>query len=98
MSLASEVLAGDRRAAARLLRAIDDDLPQAEESLRVLFSHTGRASFVGVTGTPGAGKSTLCDQLIRTWRQLGRTVGVLAVDPTSPFSGGALLGDRIRMQ
>lgn len=98
MSLASMVLQGDRRAAARLLRAIDDDLPLADEALRELYVHTGRAHVVGVTGTPGAGKSTLCDQLIRGWRARGRKVGVLAIDPTSPFSGGAILGDRIRMQ
>lgn len=98
MSLASLVLQGDRRAAARLLRAIDDDLPLADEVLRELYVHTGRAHVVGVTGTPGAGKSTLCDQLIRGWRARGRKVGVLAIDPTSPFSGGAILGDRIRMQ
>lgn len=98
MSLASMVLQGDRRAAARLLRAIDDDLPLADEALRELYVHTGRAHVVGVTGTPGAGKSTLCDQLIRGWRARGRKVGVIAIDPTSPFSGGAILGDRIRMQ
>jgi LAO/AO transport system kinase len=98
MSLAAGVLAGDRRAVARLLRAVDDGLPDAEPALRELFPHTGRAHVVGVTGTPGAGKSTLCDRLISAWRKAGRTVGVLAVDPTSPFSGGAILGDRIRMQ
>jgi LAO/AO transport system kinase len=98
MTLASEVLSGNRRSAARLLRAIDDELPSAEEGLRELFPHTGRAHVVGITGTPGAGKSTLCDRLIAAWRAKGRTVGVLAVDPTSPFSGGAILGDRIRMQ
>ncbi len=97
-SLATRVLSGDRRAAARLLRAVDDDLPEAEAALRELFTHTGRAHVVGVTGTPGAGKSTLCDRLIRAWRKTGKSVGVLAVDPTSPFSGGAILGDRIRMQ
>lgn len=84
--------------AARLLRAVDDGLPYAEEALRELFAHTGRAHVVGVTGTPGAGKSTLCDRLIAAWRASGKTVGVLAVDPTSPFTGGAVLGDRIRMQ
>lgn len=98
MSLASDVLANDRRAVSRLLRAVDDDLPEADEALREVFPHTGRAHVVGVTGTPGAGKSTLCDRLITAWRKAGRTVGVLAVDPTSPFSGGAILGDRIRMQ
>lgn len=98
MSLAKRVLEGDRRAAGRLLRAVDDDLPAAEDALRELFPHTGRAHVVGVTGPPGAGKSTLCDRLISAWRAQGKTVGVLAIDPTSPFSGGALLGDRIRMQ
>jgi len=97
-SLASRVLAGDRRAAARLLRAVDDGLPEAEQGLRELFGRTGRAHVVGITGAPGAGKSTLCDRLIARWRRMGRTVGVLAVDPTSPFTGGAILGDRIRMQ
>lgn len=98
MSLASEVLAQDRRAISRLLRAVDDELPSAEEALRELFPHTGRAHVVGITGTPGAGKSTLCDQLIFAWRKRGLTVGVLAIDPTSPYTGGAILGDRIRMQ
>lgn len=98
MSLASDVLAKNRRAISRLLRAVDDDLPYAEDTLRELFPHTGRAHVVGVTGTPGAGKSTLTDALITVWRRMGRTVGVLAIDPTSPFTGGAILGDRIRMQ
>jgi LAO/AO transport system kinase len=98
MSLATDVLAGDRRAVARLLRCIDDELPAAEEALRTLYPKTGKAQLVGVTGTPGAGKSTLCDRLITAWRRQGKRVGVLAVDPTSPFTGGAILGDRIRMQ
>jgi LAO/AO transport system kinase len=97
-ALSTAVLAGDRRAAARLLRAIDDNLPGADEALRELYPKTGRAQLVGVTGTPGAGKSTLCDRLIAHWRREGKRVGVLAVDPTSPFTGGAILGDRIRMQ
>lgn len=98
MSLASDVLANDRRAVSRMLRAVDDDLPEAEEALPALFPKSGRAHVVGVTGTPGAGKSTLCDRLIAACRKAGRTVGVLAIDPTSPFTGGAILGDRIRMQ
>lgn len=98
MSLASRVLAGERAAVARLLRMVDDGLPEAEPALRELFPHTGRAHLVGVTGTPGAGKSTLCDRLVAAWRAQGRKVGVLAVDPSSPFTGGAILGDRIRMQ
>lgn len=97
-TLAKGVLDGDRRSAARLLRAIDDDLPDAEIALRFLFEHTGRAQIIGITGTPGAGKSTLTDRLIAEWRARGRTVGVLAIDPTSPFTGGAILGDRVRMQ
>lgn len=97
-SLAERVLQGDVRAAARLMRLIDDALPAAETELRVLFPHTGRAQLVGITGNPGAGKSTLVDRLVHHLRAQKKTVGVLAVDPTSPFTGGAILGDRIRMQ
>jgi LAO/AO transport system kinase len=96
--LAEKVLAGDVRAAARLMRDIDDRLPEATAALRALFPRTGRAYVVGLTGAPGAGKSSLTDRLIGHHRKAGRTVGVVAVDPTSPFSGGAILGDRIRMQ
>ncbi|MBS2025884.1 MAG: methylmalonyl Co-A mutase-associated GTPase MeaB [Deltaproteobacteria bacterium] len=97
-SLAFRVLHGDVRAAARLMRLIDDALPEAEVALRALFPHTGRAQLVGITGNPGAGKSTLVDRIVALLRKQGKTVGVLAVDPTSPFTGGAILGDRIRMQ
>jgi LAO/AO transport system kinase len=97
-SLADRILAGDVRAAARLMRDLDDRFEEAEATLRALFPRTGRALVVGITGSPGAGKSTLTDQLIGHYRRAGRTVGVVAVDPTSPFSGGAILGDRIRMQ
>ncbi|MGZ6142518.1 MAG: methylmalonyl Co-A mutase-associated GTPase MeaB [Myxococcales bacterium] len=96
--LAERVLKGDVRAAARLMRLIDDAQPAAEEALRTLWPKTGRAQIVGITGNPGAGKSTLVDQLITLLRAAGKTVGVVAVDPTSPFTGGAILGDRIRMQ
>jgi LAO/AO transport system kinase len=96
--LSDRVLAGDVRAAARLMRLIDDAQPAAEEALRELWPRTGRAQIVGITGNPGAGKSTLVDRLIAHLRSQGKTVGVLAVDPTSPFTGGAILGDRIRMQ
>ncbi len=96
--LADKVLAGDVRAAARLMRDIDDRRPSVREELSALFRHTGRATVVGITGNPGSGKSTLTDALIARHRAAGRTVGVVAVDPTSPFSGGAILGDRIRMQ
>jgi LAO/AO transport system kinase len=96
--LAERVLQGDVRAAARLMRDLDDRLPSAEAVLRDLWPRTGRAWVVGLTGSPGAGKSTLTDRLITHHRKAGRTVGVVAVDPTSPFTGGAILGDRIRMQ
>jgi LAO/AO transport system kinase len=96
--LADRVLKGDVRAAARLMRLIDDAQPSAEAELRAIFPHTGRAQLVGITGNPGAGKSTIVDRLVAHLRSLGKTVGVLAVDPTSPFTGGAILGDRIRMQ
>lgn len=95
---AARVLAGDVRAAARLMRDLDDEVPGAVEVLKRLYPHTGRASIVGVTGLPGAGKSTLTDQLIAHHRAAGHRVAVAAIDPSSPFSGGAILGDRIRMQ
>jgi LAO/AO transport system kinase len=97
-SIGERVLRGDVRAAARLMRDLEDGLPAAREALRGLFPRTGRAYVVGLTGAPGAGKSSLADRLIAHHRSAGRTVGVVAVDPTSPFSGGAILGDRIRMQ
>src|SRR5450631_838334 len=97
MSLAENVLAGDIRVAARLMRDIDDTRPQAVDELKKLYPHTGNAYIIGITGPPGAGKSTLVDQLIYEFRKKGRKVGVVAIDPTSPFTGGAILGDRIRM-
>lgn len=97
-SLAARVLDGDIRAASRLMRRIDDGEASATEDLRALFPKTGRAWVIGITGSPGAGKSTLTDRLIAKYRKEGKTVGVIAVDPTSPFTGGAILGDRIRMQ
>jgi len=92
------ILAGEVRAAARLMRDLDDGLPEAREVLKQLYPYSGRAHIVGLTGSPGVGKSTLTDRLIQHLRARGKTVGVVAVDPTSPFSGGAILGDRIRMQ
>jgi len=96
--VARRVLAGDVRTAARLMRDLDDARPGAVEVMKRLYPHTGRAYVLGVTGNPGAGKSTVVDALIAEYRKAGKKVGVVAVDPTSPFSGGAILGDRIRMQ
>ncbi len=98
MGVAEKVIAGDIRAVARLIRDIDDNIPAAREILKDLYPFTGRAHVVGVTGASGVGKSTLIDQMVFHLRKADKTVGVLAVDPTSPFSGGAILGDRVRMQ
>jgi len=92
------ILAGDVRASARLMRDLDDRRDDALAALKQLFPHTGNAYVTGITGNPGAGKSTVVDALIAHYRAAGDKVGVVAVDPTSPFSGGAILGDRIRMQ
>lgn len=97
MSLAERILQGDIRAAARLMRDVDDAMPGAVDELKQLYPHTGKAFVIGVTGPPGAGKSTLTDKLIEAYRNKGLQVGVVAIDPTSPFTGGAILGDRIRM-
>ena len=98
MSLAKRILQGDIRAASRLMRDIDDRVPSAVEELKELYPKTGRAYIIGITGAPGSGKSTLVDKMIDIFRGEGKTVGIVAVDPSSPFSGGAILGDRIRMQ
>ena len=95
--LVEDLLAGDKRAAARLISLIEDDEPEAAEALALIYPHTGHAHYVGFTGAPGVGKSSLIDRLVREFRTRGRKVGVVAVDPTSPYSGGAVLGDRIRM-
>jgi LAO/AO transport system kinase len=97
-ALADRVLAGDPRAIARAISLIEDEALQAGDLIRQIFPHTGRAYLVGVTGPPGAGKSTLVDRLVTETRSQGETLGVVAVDPTSPFTGGAILGDRLRMQ
>ncbi len=95
--LGQKVLKGDIRAASRVIRNLEDQIPNTHVAIQEIFSQTGNAHVVGITGAPGAGKSTLTDEIIRAYRSKGKTVGVLAVDPTSPFTGGALLGDRIRM-
>ena len=98
MTIAKRILDGDIRAASRLMRDIDDRIPAALESLKELYPQTGRAYIIGITGPPGSGKSTLVDKMVDLFRKEGKSVGIVAVDPTSPFSGGAILGDRIRMQ
>jgi LAO/AO transport system kinase len=95
---AEQVRAGDVRAMSRAITAIENHLPEAEDLLRLLFPYTGRAYLTGITGAPGTGKSTLADRLAAHYRKQQEQVGVIAVDPTSPYSGGAILGDRIRMQ
>src|SRR5437762_1831553 len=97
MTLAERVLAGDSRAIARAISIIENEDPQASALVRAIFAKTGRAYVIGVTGPPGAGKSTLVDRMTTELRGAGQSVGIVAVDPTSPFSGGALLGDRVRM-
>ncbi len=93
-----QIRSGDVRAISRAITAIENQAPEAEKILGELFRYTGRAYVVGVTGAPGTGKSTLVDRLAALYRREGRTVGIIAVDPTSAFTGGAILGDRIRMQ
>ena len=97
-TLSERVLAGDARAIARAISLIEDESPSAAELIRRIFGSTGKAYLMGVTGPPGAGKSTLVDRMTAEIRKSGQTVGVVAVDPTSPYTGGAILGDRVRMQ
>ncbi|MFH1531893.1 MAG: methylmalonyl Co-A mutase-associated GTPase MeaB [Pseudomonadota bacterium] len=96
--LAEKILQGNVRAGARLMRWADDRDPRAIPELQILFPHTGRAHIIGITGNPGSGKSTLVDTVVRKLRAEGKLVGVVAIDPSSPYTGGAILGDRIRMQ
>jgi LAO/AO transport system kinase len=98
VTLAERVRSGDVRAMARAISLIEDEAEAAAGLVRDIFPNTGRTYLVGVTGPPGAGKSTLVDRLTAATRKAGETVGVIAVDPTSPFTGGAILGDRVRMQ
>jgi LAO/AO transport system kinase len=97
-TLAGRVRSGDVRALARAMTLIENDAPEAAAIVRELFPSSGRAYLIGMTGPPGAGKSTLVDQIVRHLRAAQKTVGVIAVDPTSPYTGGAILGDRVRMQ
>ena len=96
--LANRVRGGEPRALARAISIVEDHAHQSTTLLKALFPASGNAALLGFTGSPGAGKSTLVDQIARQYRKQGKTIGIIAVDPTSPFSGGAILGDRIRMQ
>ncbi|CAN5228407.1 methylmalonyl Co-A mutase-associated GTPase MeaB [soil metagenome] len=97
-TLAADLLAGNRRALARAISVVEDGGPNATKLVKTLFRHSGKSHLIGITGSPGVGKSTLVDALITEIRKDGLKVGVLAIDPSSPFTGGAILGDRIRMQ
>lgn len=98
MELVNRLLQKDKRACARLITLVENDAPEAREALKELYPYTGKAHIIGVTGPPGAGKSTLVDKLTQYYRDQHKTIGIIAIDPSSPFTGGALLGDRIRMQ
>ncbi|GBF12535.1 MAG: methylmalonyl Co-A mutase-associated GTPase MeaB [Tepidibacillus sp.] len=97
-NLLKQILEGNKRSVGKAISIIENDLPEKVELLNQLYPYTGHAKVIGITGPPGAGKSTLVDAIIQVIRQTGAKVGVIAVDPTSPFTGGAILGDRIRMQ
>jgi LAO/AO transport system kinase len=97
LDIAAELLKGNRLALSRVITAIENEYDEATDIMKKLYPHTGHAFVLGITGPPGAGKSTLTDKMAREYRKRGKTVGIVAIDPTSPFSGGAILGDRIRM-
>lgn len=98
MELIQKMLSGDKRACARLITAVENNQEDAEQIIREIHQYTGNAHVIGVTGPPGAGKSTLTDKVVKALLDKGKSVGIVAVDPTSPYSGGSILGDRIRMQ
>jgi LAO/AO transport system kinase len=97
MNIAEELLSGSRLALSRAITAIENEYDDAVEIMQKIYGSTGKAYVLGITGPPGAGKSTLTDKIAKAYRAMGKTVGIIAIDPTSPFSGGAILGDRIRM-
>jgi LAO/AO transport system kinase len=96
--MVERVIAGDRRIAARIITLVENEMDEHHEIMKLIYPHSGQAQIIGVTGVGGAGKSTLTNHIIRKLREQDKTIGVIVVDPSSPFSGGALLGDRIRMQ
>ncbi len=96
--LVQKALGGHIRSIARIITMVESESPYTEEIMKLIYPHTGNAHIIGITGSPGAGKSTLTDKLIDNFKQQGKNVGVIAVDPSSPFTGGAILADRIRMQ
>jgi len=96
--LVNDVLKGNSRSIAKTITLIENNQPETQEVISLLYPHTGKAHIIGVTGPTGAGKSSLIEKLIKELRRTGKTIGIVAVDPTSPFTGGAFLGDRVRMQ